>query len=159
MRHSILHVIFATFLSMSAQASGDQYAVDLAGLHGEIRQVEAMRDLCAKDFPASAAANSIAVEDWRARNAAVLGEIETRWQRLLEQKAGGSVSRREALDAWSKELYESTKKDFYIQLRRGGEDVYRARCEGFPRYLQTAQRMQLGVAFSDTLRRIRQAPK
>lgn len=158
MNSSFLRFVFAVTFPLAVHAEADQYSADLAGLYGEIQQVQAMRDICARDFPAYSPANSAAVEDWRARNSAVVVEIESRWQRWLEQKAAGSPNRRESLDAWSKNLYESTKRDFYIHLKKDGDRAYQARCESFPQYLLGAKRMQLGVAFSDVLQRIRQTP-
>jgi hypothetical protein len=136
----------------------DQYADDLAGMYGEIQQVNATEEVCSRQFSSTAVRNRQAVASWRQEYSLFVGDIEARWNRWLTTRANGDLVQHEALVIWSRQLYESTADDLKQRLALGGFERFYKRCDNYPAYLKSS-RMNPELTYASTVNRIRQTPR
>jgi len=149
----LLPLAIQALLPLRAHAI-DQYADDLAGMYGEIQQVQATEEICSRQFPSTALPNRQAVAGWRHEYSSFVGDIEARWNRWLVAKANGDPRQQEALLVWSRQLYESSTNDLSQRLAVGGLELFYKRCENYPTYLKS-RRMNPELTHASIVQRIR----
>lgn len=76
--------LLATAAPAAAQGSGD-YATDLATLYGERHTIVALKDACSRVMPRIRVETQSAYEQWLARHAEVLDDLEARFAALVKQ--------------------------------------------------------------------------
>jgi len=149
--------LLATGFANQASAAS-QYADDLAAIYGDLQQVRAWREVCSAEFPATAEANKRAVASWRQQHSAFIREIDQRWAQWISDESKGDPKRKDAMVARFQKVYDETKKDFRQKLLADGRDLFRQRCESYPRYLNSPS-MDIETIHAGTLKRLRQAAK
>ena len=87
--------------------------------------------------------------------ASFLQEIEQRFERWLSRQSKDDPSRKQELHNKFEQLYETTKSQFAQRLAADGQEIFRQRCENYPRYLES-ERMDLERVHQIEVSRIRQ---
>ena len=152
--------VFLTMIPMAQVAFGDQsdsthrYADDLATIHGDIQQVQAWEEVCSKEFPSTMNSNKRAVERWREQHSSFVLEIERYWMQWLSDESLGDPKRKDALMAKFQALYEVARNSFHQTLLADGHELFRKRCENYPRYLISPS-MNLEAVHAERVRRLR----
>lgn len=146
-----------SFAQRSTSATGD-YMMDLGQVHGAIRSVRMMEEICSSEYPQTSDANRLGYEEWRTRYLSLIQETERHYSEMALREANGDRKRQLAdLDRLEKG-FEGHREAFKRQLAAGGADSFRKKCEGFVGYLRSP-RMNLEVYYAEQVATIRKGPK
>jgi hypothetical protein len=139
--------VLATLLTCSiplATAQETRPTVDYLGalglVLGEIRSTKWLEELCAEQFPETAAANQRAYEEWSKRYQPFIREMSDQFEVVDRYRESLPENRKSGVLAGEqvKRRIEGLRNVFEGQMREAGKDKLRKTCEQYPQWLSTA---------------------